>query len=109
MMANLGRAYVLGQIEQSLAARDPAEVRTWATKWLKGEVSFIEDLLKDRIDELRPYKAIAIQVLQRLTVDDLRRACHGGRPELDDVWDSGPARQRMESELKEIGAFLSTL
>jgi len=109
MIPELAKAWVLSEIESSLEEREPDEVRKWAAKWLKGEVSLAVDVLRPRAEQLRQYKFLALEVLKRLDVASFRKACHNGRPELKEVWDSPEAEKRIEEELASIKALLEGL
>lgn len=109
MIPELAKAWVLSEIESSLEAREPDEVRKWAERWLKGEVSLAFDVLRPRAEQLRQYKFLALEVLKRLDVASFRKACQNGRPELKELWDSAEAERRMGEELVEIKALLDGL
>lgn len=109
MIPDLARALVLAQIEKHLAEREPEELRPWTERWTRGEVSFLQTILVPRADSIRPYKDLARVVIRDLTVKDFRRACHEGRPELDDVWMSEEAGRRIEQELAETRRFVESL
>jgi hypothetical protein len=109
MIPELAKAWVLSEIESSLEERSVEEVREWAGKWLKGEVSLAMDVLRPRAEHLRQYKFLALEVLKRLDVEGFRRACNGGRPELKDVWDSPEAGRRIEEEIEAIRMLIEGL
>jgi hypothetical protein len=109
MIPELAKAWVLSEIESSLEEREPDEVRRWAEKWLKGEVSLAVDVLRPRAEQLRQYKFLALEVLKRLDVASFRKACQNGRPELKDVWDSAEAEKRIKEELEAIHVLIMGL
>lgn len=96
---------VLNQIENYLKNCDDE----WIQKWLNGEITILEKVIKPNEGRLKPFKDLALSIVNTISIQDLQNCCIRAKPQLHEVWASDNAISRMNSELINIKSYIANL
>lgn len=102
---NFGKDMVLKQIKAEFEQM-PEE---WIRKWVRGEVSFLDDYIIPRHGkQLSQYKNFAIPLVDSISAQELQQCAMSARPELN-IWHSQEAINKINSEKIRIRDYISRL
>ncbi len=105
LLQEMARQAVLAKVGQRVKPLS----RSYVERWLKGEFSLADQVMRKHGTEIRAWKEIVLSTMDTLTVDDLLEACKRVRPEFKDLWDSEEARSRLAMEWKSARTHVERL
>jgi hypothetical protein len=76
--------------------------------WLKGHISLVDAVLERHGAAILEHRDIALEVIEVLTMEELRDRLMGARPELCGMWDSPEFGRAYEREVRRLRDFLGT-
>ncbi|MFQ5919866.1 MAG: hypothetical protein ACE5I4_07480 [Thermoplasmata archaeon] len=83
--------------------------RGYVERWIGGEFSLADQVLLKHANDIRAYQDLVLQTMDSLTVDDLLAKCEETRPDLEDLWRSDGAHQRLSGEWQNARAAVAAL
>lgn len=101
----INKDFVLNMIENDIKNQDDE----WVQKWVNNEVSILEEVIKPNEVMIRPFKDLAISIINTITVQDLQGCCIQAKPHLQNTWVSDKAINKMNTELTNIKNHISKL
>ncbi len=81
-----------------VAGRMRGLTRADVARWVAGELSVADEVVRDHGREFRAWKEIVLETLDAVTPDELLAACRTARPDLADLLDTPEARAKMAAE-----------
>lgn len=94
LLLDLARESFRGQI----AKRVRPLARSYVERWMQCEFWLYTSVVRDHRTELTGYKAVVLETLRRTSVDEMLDICRKTRPELDDLWTTSAAREKLARE-----------
>ena len=94
---------------RQIAKRVRPLARSFVERWARGEFWLYRAVVQRHGAELRAYKDVVLETLRTTTVDEMLAVCRQVRPELDDLWSSPPARERLTLERERSIDFVESL
>jgi hypothetical protein len=74
--------------------------------WLKGHISLVDAVLERHGNALLEHRELALEVIEVLTIEDLRERLMRARPELSGMWDSPDFPRAFDREVRRLRDFL---
>lgn len=85
---------------RQIAKRVRALARTYVERWSTCEFWLYEAVLQRHRTELRGYKEVVLETLRKTSVDEMLAVCRQTRPDLDDLWSTPAARDKLAKEIE---------
>ena len=105
LMVTMAREATLAKVAQRVRPLS----RGYVERWIGGEFSLADQVLRRHANDIRGYKDLVVQTMDSLTVDDLLAKCEATRPDLGDLWGSEGAHQRLAEEWQSARAAVAAL
>lgn len=74
--------------------------RSYVERWSKCELWLHRSVVLENERELHAYKSIVLEVLRGTKVEELLAICRSTRPDLDDLWGTAAAKEKLAAEVK---------
>jgi len=84
---------------KQIAKRVRPLARTYVEKWMQCELWLHPAVIQRHRNELHTFKGAVIEVLQTSSVDDMLAICRATRPDLNDLWATPAAREKLKKEI----------
>lgn len=88
----------------------------WTTKWLEGEKSLFEKILKPNEDDkeiskddFTRWKSQILALLNEVTVEEMKNHCINAKPEFEEQFNTEKAETIFKKELTDFKEFIQTL
>ncbi|MFQ6013450.1 MAG: hypothetical protein ACE5LS_07390 [Thermoplasmata archaeon] len=83
--------------------------RGYVERWIAGEFSLADQVVQKHANDIRAYRDLVLQTMDALTVEDLLLRCEETRPDLEDLWGSPEAHERLAEEWDKAHAYVADL
>jgi hypothetical protein len=98
MFIGIVKNSVLKMIENEFSKAE----KEWIDKWINGEISTLDTFVKENVKEIKLFKGIAVKVCLSMKEDEILEAIKIARPDLKDLWETIPVKDRIHTEWMEI-------
>lgn len=83
--------------------------RSYVQKWVSGDLWITDAIARNYERDVRAWRETVRQTLNTITPEELLATCRAARPDLADLWDSAPARTKMQAEWERGRAWVEKL
>jgi hypothetical protein len=94
---------------RQVAKRVRPLARSYVERWSQGEFWLHRSVVLENERELRAYKPIVLEVLRGTKVEELLKICRTTRPDLDDLWATPAAKDKLTEEIQKAIAAVEGL
>jgi hypothetical protein len=85
---------------RQIASRVRPLARSYVEKWMGCELWLYPSVIQRHGNELHMYKAVVLETLRNMSVDEMLGICRATRPDLNDLWAMPAARTKLLRELE---------
>ncbi len=85
---------------KQIAKRVRPLARTFVEQWMRCELWLYPAVIQKHRNELHTFKTAVIEVLRGTNIDDMLVICRTTRPDLDDLWATSAAREKLTKEVE---------
>jgi hypothetical protein len=84
---------------KQIAKRVRPLARSYVERWLRCELWLHPAVIQRHRNELHTFKAAVTEVLRTSSVDEMLAICRATRPDLNDLWATPAAREKLKKEI----------
>lgn len=85
--------------QRQVAKRVRPLARSYVERWMRCELWLYPSVIQRHQNELHSYKTVVIETLRKTSVDEMLSICRTTRPDLEDLWALGAAREKLRQEV----------
>lgn len=85
---------------KQIAKRVRPLARTFVEKWMRCELWLYPSVIQRHRNELHTFKVAVIEVLKTSSIEEVLAICRTTRPDLDDLWRTRAAHEKLTKELR---------
>jgi hypothetical protein len=85
---------------QQIAKRVRPLSRSFVERWMACELWLYPSVIQRHGNELHSYKAVVLETLREMSLDEMLSICRSTRPDLSDLWSKPAARDKLKKEIE---------